>query len=113
MPFIDCRVTKKLSDDKKEALKRRFGENIGILHKPESFLMIGFNDGYDLYMAGKKLESGAYIGVELFGDAGSDAYEALTSKICQIMNEELDIPADKVYVKYHPVSDWGWNGRNF
>ena len=37
----------------------------------------------------------------------------MTAEICRIMNDELGIPADKVYVKYQGVSDWGWNGRNF
>ncbi len=33
--------------------------------------------------------------------------------VCGILSEHLGIPPKAVYVTYHPVSDWGWNGRNF
>ena len=37
----------------------------------------------------------------------------MTSQICSILGEKLDIPGKAIYVTYHPVSDWGWNGQNF
>ncbi|MCI5621980.1 MAG: phenylpyruvate tautomerase MIF-related protein [Lachnospiraceae bacterium] len=37
----------------------------------------------------------------------------MTAKICEILADELAIPGDKVYVTYHGVNDWGWNGSNF
>lgn len=37
----------------------------------------------------------------------------MTAEICRIYEEELGIPGAAVYVTYHPVSDWGWNGANF
>ena len=113
MPFIDTKVTMQLSDDKKESIKSRLGEAIGTLHKTETYLMVGFSDEYDLFLGGKKLEKGAYVEVSLFGGASSGDYNAMTGKICDILSEELAIPADSVYVTYHGLSDWGWNGRNF
>ena len=113
MPFIDSKITVSLSEDKKEVLKSELGKAVSILSKPESFLMIGFEDNYDLFMAGKKLEKGAYVSVSLFGNASSDSYDKMTARICEILEEELSIPGDKVYVTYHGVNDWGWNGSNF
>ena len=75
--------------------------------------MVGVEDNYKLYFAGEKLEKGAFIEVKLFGKASSEAYEKLTVEICKIYEEELNIPKDKVYVKYEEVSNWGWNGFNF
>ena len=75
--------------------------------------MVGFEDEYDLYMSGNRLEKGAYVSVSLFGNASSDDYEKMTGAICDILQDELGIPADHVYVTYHGVNDWGWNGRNF
>ena len=43
----------------------------------------------------------------------STLFDALTGSICKIINEELDVPYDKIYVKYEEVEYWGWNGRNF
>ena len=113
MPFIDSKVTVKLTEEKKNSVKTRLGQAISILHKSETYLMVGFEDEYDLYMGGNRLEKGAYVSVSLFGSASSDDYEKMTGAICDILQDELDIPGDHVYVTYHGVNDWGWNGRNF
>ncbi|MBR1855200.1 MAG: hypothetical protein IJ794_19015 [Lachnospiraceae bacterium] len=113
MPFIDSKITLKVSEEKKEAIKSRLGKEISLIGKPESFLMVGFEDEYCLYMAGNKLEKGAYVAVRLFGNASSEAYDKLTGAICKIFEEELEIPANNVYVSYIGTKDWGWNGGNF
>jgi hypothetical protein len=113
MPFIDSKVTVKLTEDKKEQIKAKLGRAVGILGKSETYLMVGFDDEYDLYMGGDRVDKGAYVSVSLFGNASSDAYEKMTSAICNILQEELGLPGDKVYVTYHGVKDWGWNGTNF
>lgn len=113
MPFIDSKITVNVSAEKKDLLKDEFGKLMSLIGKPESFLMVGFEDNYDLYMGGKKLEKGAYVSVSLFGAASRSAYESLTEKICGLYERELGIPGNAVYVTYHGVNDWGWNGRNF
>lgn len=113
MPFIDSKITEKLTEQKKEAVKSRLGQAVRILNKTESYLMVGIEDSYDLYMAGQKLEKGAYVQVSLFGNAAPEAYDRMTGEICTIFSEELEIPGDKIYVTYHGVKDWGWNGSNF
>lgn len=60
MPFIDSKITLPVPQEKRETLKSELGKAVSILSKPESFLMVGFEDKYDLYMGGKKLEKGAY-----------------------------------------------------
>ena len=113
MPFIDSKITLTVSPEKRETLKAELGKAVAILGKPESFLMVGFEDNYDLYMGGKRLEKGAYVAVSLFGNASGSAYENMTAKICELYEKELWIPGNAVYVTYHGVNDWGWNGRNF
>ena len=113
MPFIDSKITVSVTSDKKESIKAKLGQAVRLLGKSENYLMVGFDDEYDLYMGGKKLEKGAYVSVSLFGNASSSAYEKMTGEICNILSEELNIPGDAVYVTYHGVNDWGWNGRNF
>lgn len=113
MPFIDLKTTKKLTDEQKDCVKSQLGSAVSILHKPESYLMVGIADGYTLYFAGKKLADGAYVEVSLFGSASPSDYQKMTQKICDILAQKLDIPAKNVYVTYHGVKDWGWNGSNF
>ena len=64
-------------------------------------------------LAGKKLAKGAYVAVSLYGHAPSQDYDKLTGQICELYKDKLGIPGDAIYVTYHPVTDWGWNGSNF
>lgn len=113
MPYINTKVTVKLSDEKKEELKTEFGMLISALNKSEKYLMVGIEDAQNLWLGGKKLEKGAYVSVSLFGDARKEEYSNLTKKICDLLNHKLDIPGSAVYITYHPLHDWGWNGSNF
>lgn len=113
MPFIDSKITLPLTAEQKERIKTELGKAVSALNKSETYLMVGISDNYDLWMGGKKLEKGVYTEVSLFGNAPSEAYDRMTGIICDIFKKELDIPGNSVYVTYHPVSDWGWNGSNF
>jgi len=113
MPFIDSKITVPVTPEKKEKIKAEFGKMMITLNKSETYLMVGIEDNYDLWMAGVKLEKGAYVSVSLFGNAPSDAYDKMTGQICDLYEKELGIPSNAVYVTYHLVSEWGWNGTNF
>lgn len=113
MPFIDSKITVPVTAEKREKVKSELGKSISLLGKSETYLMVGIEDNYDLYMAGQKLDKGAYVSVSLFGNASSDAYNRMTGEICRIFEQELQIPGKAVYVTYHGVNDWGWNGQNF
>ena len=106
MPFIDLKIAGVVPAEKKESVK-------AALHKTETYLMVGIADNYDLWMGGRRLERGAYAAVSLFGSAAPADCEEMTARVCRILNEELGIPGEAVYVTYHPVRDWGWNGSNF
>ena len=113
MPFIDSRVTVAMTQQQKEEIKTELGRLINTLNKSESYLMVSIDDGCDLWLGGKKLEKGAYVEVSLYGDAPKELYDRMTGQICDLLSGKLGIPGSAVYVTYHPVSDWGWNGRNF
>lgn len=113
MPFIDSKITVSLSPEKEENIKQKLGQAISTLGKTESFLMVGFEDNYSLYMGGKKMDKGAFVSVRVFGNVDSAQSEEMTAKICQIFSDELDIPGQNVYVTYQGIADWGWNSRNF
>lgn len=113
MPFVDIRITKKLTDAQKDAVKSRFGEAMAVIGKPEAYTMVGIIDGYTLYFAGNKLEDGAHIAVDILGSANPSNSEAFTRAACDIMKEQLGIPGKNVYVEFRHTPDWGWNGGNF
>lgn len=113
MPFIDSKLTVNLTEEKKEKIKQKLGRAVSVLHKSETYLMVGFQEDYDLYLGGERLEKGAYVEVSLYGSASSTDYSKMTGEICRILSEEAGIPAECVYVTYHGLNDWGWNGSNF
>jgi len=114
MPFIGSKVTVKISEEKEEIIKKKLGEAIQLIPgKSETFLMVGFEDEYSLYLGGEKLENGAFVEIKIFGKANKDDYAKLTAEVCKIYEEELQILKNKIYVKYEEVENWGWNGSNF
>ena len=113
MPFIDSKISVKVSDEKKEVIKSRLGEAAAIIGKSERFVMIGFDDDYALYFGGQKMEKAVYVSVDIYGGSNSPASGKMTAEICKIYEEELGIPAGNIYVEYRSTTDWGWNGGNF
>ena len=106
MPFINSKVSVPLTDSEKETLKGKLGQAISLIPgKSESWLMVGFEDNYDTKLA--------YVEVKIFGGTTDEAYDKLTARLCQIYEEVLGIPQDKIYIKYEEVEHWGWNGANF
>lgn len=112
MPCIETKVNVKISKEKEEALKTRFGKAIELIGKTESWLMLSFQDDCRLYFKGSQPPM-AFVEVKLFGKAGADAYGKMTAEITKILKEELSLEPSNVYVKYEEVDHWGWNGRNF
>ena len=113
MPMIEAKVTMQLLAEKRDVLEAEFGKAISIMGKPESYLMINLVDGQDLYFGGKKLDNGAYVEVKVLGSVDGRASAKMTAKVCEILEKELGIPGNAVYVSYWGTANWGWNGGNF
>lgn len=113
MPCINSKVTIKMSEEKKEAVKAKLAQAAAtILGKSENWLMVGFEDGYDLYFQGNKDGESAFVEVSIYGNASASAFNSMTGEICKILESELSIPKNRIYVKYQEVQNWGWNGAN-
>lgn len=114
MPYINLKTTKKLSSENCEAIKTAFGKAIECFPgKTEAYLMVGIEDGIKLWFRGDASADSAILDVELLGAVNSGASEKMTIAICEILEKELNISPDRVYVKYTGYSDWGWNKMNF
>ena len=114
MPYINSTLTVKLTEDKKESLKSELGKIITqIPGKSEEWLMVGFTDNYTLYFKGERKQNAAFIEVKIAGTASRDDKNRVTASICTLLQKELDIPQDSVYITFSEVADWGWNGELF
>lgn len=114
MPYISTKVSVSLSKEKEESIKKKFGEAIALIPgKSEQWLMGSLEGNCTLYFQGSAEKPIAYTEVKLFGRSTKDAYQKLTAKITAILQEELGISADHIYITYTEVEHWGWNGNNF
>ncbi len=114
MPFINSKVNVPISDAQQQEISDGLiaaaSEALG---KGESWVMLGFEDNCRLYFRGDKDTPTAYLEVSIFGSENRSAFDAFTAKACDVINKVLGVPKDRIYVKYHAVSSWGWNGGNF
>ena len=114
MPFINSRVSVPMSEAQKESLKQKLGEAISIIPgKTESWLMIEFADGCEMYSQGDASQPIAFVEVKVFGTFSDETADKFTEAVCGLYESELQINKDHVYVKYEEVGKWGWNGKNF
>ena len=114
MPYIDLKTTAKISKEKEIDLKAAFGEAIALIPgKSERWLMVKLDGECKMFLAGDNQDDVAMVEIDIFGSATDAAYDALTERVCSILNEKLSIEKAKIYVKYREVDHWGWNGENF
>ena len=84
MPFIDSKVSVKVSKEQETEIKSRLGQAISLIPgKSESWLMVGIQDEYHLYFRGDDSRPMAFIEVRLFGSPDKEAYNST-------INEEND-----------------------
>ena len=75
--------------------------------------MLNFDGGCRMAFRGISDVPCAMIDVQIFGKTTDQAYDALTERICAIISDILDVPSERIYVKYTEKDRWGYNGFNF
>ena len=114
MPFINSKITKKISRDEELIVKDRLGKAIELIPgKSEAWLMLNFEAESHLYFKGSNDKDIAYVEVSVFGSENKEAFNNFTAEITKIFNEVLGIEPERIYVKYETTTNWGWNGGNF
>ena len=114
MPYIQARLSTKLDENQKSDLQSKLTDVVSLaFSKPKNYVMAEVQDECSLYMAGNKTEKGAYISVSLLGSAPKDKCNMVTQKACEILSNEYGLDGSKVYISFHPVELWGWNGMMF
>lgn len=113
MPYIETKLSINLDENQKNEIQAKLTEVVSAsFSKPKAYIMAEIEDGKSLYMAGNRIEKGAYISVSLLGSASKSSCQNLTRSICDILSG-YGIDGANVYVTYHPVELWGWNGSMF
>lgn len=113
MPFINTKTTAFIDDATKDTLTKELCAIAQkCLGKGESWVMCGFEPEASLSFRGS-VDQIAYVEVKAFGRLSSNATDAMTAEITNLLEDQLNIPPDACYVAYFPVENWGWSGSNF
>lgn len=113
MPFIDTTTNVAIPSRKEESIKARMGQAIELIPgKTEGWLMLSFHENVPMYFKGDGDEPCAICQVKLFGHAEEADYANLTEALTDILRDELEIEADRIYITYQEIDVWGWNGGN-
>lgn len=114
MPYIEAKVSCKLTEEKVISLKEAFGKAIELIPgKNEGWLMVNIEDGKNMFFKGNRDSDTAHISVSIFGKASSKAYDDLTNELCSLVSEIIGISPDRTYITYSEYDKWGWNNMNF
>ena len=114
MPYIEAKLSIKLDENQKNELQTKLTDFVSsAFSKPKTYIMTNIEDAKSLYMGGVKVEKGAYILVRSLGSVSKPPCQASTQEICNMLVNDYGLNGSNVYVTYHPVDLWGWNGSMF
>ncbi len=113
MPFINAKFSASVSKEKEIELKAELGKAIGLIGKPESYLMVEIEDDRRLYFGGTNDEPSAFFDVSLLHSAPRASYEKLTKKLCEIAHDIMGVSGSRVYVKFEETENWGYDSFMF
>ena len=114
MPFIDIKLTKKITESDASSLKTELGKMIEAFPgKSEAWLMCNIEDDKKMWFRGDNSSDSAFVEVKLFGSVNSDSADTFTGLLCKYLEEKLGISSERTYIRYEGGTNWGWNGSNF
>ena len=111
MPFIESKISVKVTEEQEKELKSRLGQAISLIPgKSEYWLMTGFEDEYHMYFRGENSEPMAYVDVRLFGGPDKAAYAKMTEEIKQKKLAEMASQSIEAIVpQIMSQSGYEWN----
>ena len=114
MPLLKLETTVALSEDQQQrllgSLSRIVAHAIG---KPEQYVMVTIGRAAIL-MSGKPNDA-AFVDIRSIGGLNADVNRQLSQKVCALLEQELHIPANRIYLNFSEIDagNWGWNGSTF
>jgi phenylpyruvate tautomerase PptA (4-oxalocrotonate tautomerase family) len=114
MPLLRIETNVSLDAANAEALVAQASQAVAReLGKPERYVMVTVRPDTPMLMAGTA-EPAAFLDLRSIGLPDSKT-EALSQAFCQLIEDEIGVPPDRVYINFAdvPRAHWGWNGGTF
>ena len=114
MPLLKLETTVVLPEEKRKTLLAALSKAVaGTIGKPEQYVMVTIGSAA-IHMSGKPGDA-AFVDIRCISGLTGDANRNLSQQVCQLLNDSLGIPPDRVYLNFTDVKagNWGWNGSTF
>ena len=114
MPYLRIQTNQSVDQAKAQNLIKQASKKVADgLGKPEQYVMVELNDKTPMMFAGSD-DDLAYMELKSIGLPDS-ATKELSSSLCGLINDELGIEQNRVYIEFSDAQRhmWGWNGGTF
>ncbi len=114
MPLLSLRTNISLSDEDCSRLLPLLSNSVAeMLGKPERYVMVEIQPSHALAFAGSA-DPAAVVELKSIG-LPQQQTQRYSATLCDLIEEQLDIPPDRVYVEFTdaPRALWGWNRTTF
>ncbi|MGD8567137.1 MAG: phenylpyruvate tautomerase MIF-related protein [Gammaproteobacteria bacterium] len=114
MPYLSIQTNVAVSDDQSPQLLQKVSASVAeMLGKPESYVMVALQASSSMVFAGTD-QPLAYLQLKSLGLPESSTPQ-FSSSLCELLQSELDIPAERIYIEFsNPERHmWGWNNKTF
>lgn len=116
MPMLRIETSAVLTDDKAKKLALQGSALMAAeLGKPEQYVMTSISHAAAMSMAGDVNVPCAFCAVRSIGGLGPQRCRQLSAAICRLLQSELGIAPECVYLNFSEIDGdaWGWRGTTF
>lgn len=114
MPYVALQTNLALTDAQQQSLLNHLTVQVAaILKKPEAYMMVVLQPNTCMNMSNSG-DACAHVLVKSIGFVENSVAQ-LSSKLTQLLHDELEIFADRVFIEFCDVSPekWAWQGKTF
>ncbi|MDR0452875.1 MAG: hypothetical protein LBH15_07515 [Treponema sp.] len=110
MPYVGLSTSEKLSDSQKEKLKSEIGRLITVIPgKVEEGTIVDISAGRSMYKGGKAVPC-AYVDIRVYTKADPEGKKRFVNDLFDVLDKDLGIPKDNVYMSVLEFEEWGDHG---
>lgn len=112
MPLLKIQTNQTIESPADSALLSSASKAVSkILGKPEDYVMVSLESNTSMLFAGSDAPL-AYLELKSLGLAEERTAE-YSKALCELMESELSIPQDRIYIEFCNGQRHGWSGRTF
>jgi phenylpyruvate tautomerase PptA (4-oxalocrotonate tautomerase family) len=110
MPYVGLNTSEKLSETQKEKLKSEIGRLITVIPgKTEEVTIVDISGGRSMYKGGKAVPC-AYVDIRVYTKADPEGKKQFVNGLFVVLDKDLGIPKDNIYMSVLEFEHWGDHG---